>query len=142
MNIYVGNLPFEITDESLATMFKEHGEVTSAKVIIDRYSDRSRGFRFVEMSNNDEAEAAIQALNGVDQGELALTVNEAKPREDRGPRRWQLIPRAYTTIVLPVSLRPTAAASLLNTGTSMAPISWIRNFTLSSSFIVGSGQEL
>ena len=88
MNIYVGNLPFEVTDESLGTTFKEHGEVSSANVIIDRYSGRSRGFGFVEMPNNDEAEAAIQALNGQDQNGRALTVNEARPREDRGPRRW------------------------------------------------------
>ena len=88
MNIYVGNLPFEVTDESLETTFKEHGEVSSAKVIIDRYSGRSRGFGFVEMPNNDEAEAAIQALNGQEQNGRALTVNEARPREDRGPRRW------------------------------------------------------
>ena len=88
MNIYVGNLPFEVTDESLETTFKEHGEVSSANVIIDRYSGRSRGFGFVEMPNNDEAEAAIQALNGQEQNGRALTVNEARPREDRGPRRW------------------------------------------------------
>jgi len=88
MNIYVGNLPFEATDDSLETTFKEHGEVSSANVIIDRYSGRSRGFGFVEMPNNDEAEAAIQALNGQEQnGGRALTVNEARPREDRGPRR-------------------------------------------------------
>jgi len=89
MNIYVGNLQFEVTDESLETTFKEHGEVSSANVIIDRYSGRSRGFGFVEMPNNDEAEAAIQALNGQGQnGGRALTVNEARPREDRGPRRF------------------------------------------------------
>ena len=88
MNIYVGNLPFEATDDSLETTFKEHGEVSSANVIIDRYSGRSRGFGFVEMPNNDEAEAAIQALNGQEQNGRALTVNEARPREDRGPRRF------------------------------------------------------
>ena len=98
MNIYVGNLPFEITDESLETTFTEHGEVSTARVIMDRFSGRSRGFGFVEMPNNSEAEAAIQALNGKEVSGRALTVNEARPREDRGggggggggrsPRPW------------------------------------------------------
>ena len=84
MNIYVGNLPFETTEESLEVAFTEYGEVTSARVITDRYTGRSRGFGFVEMGNNDEAEAAIRALNGNDFNGRALTVNEARPREDRG----------------------------------------------------------
>jgi RNA recognition motif-containing protein len=94
MNIYVGNLPFEVTDESLEPMFTEYGEVASARVITDRYSGRSRGFGFVEMPNATEAEAAIQALNGKDMNGRPLTVNQARPREDgggrsRGPeRRW------------------------------------------------------
>ena len=96
MNIYVGNLPFEATDESLQTAFTEFGEVTTARVITDRFSGRSRGFGFVEMPDNAEAEAAIAAMNGKDMGGRALTVNEARPREDRGggggggnrDRRW------------------------------------------------------
>jgi RNA recognition motif-containing protein len=84
MNIYVGNLPFEATDEALETAFTAHGEVSSARVIIDRFSGRSRGFGFVEMSNDAEAQAAIAALNGKDFQGRALTVNEARPRVDRG----------------------------------------------------------
>jgi len=82
MNLYVGNLPYATTDENLEAMFTEYGQVDSARVITDRYSGRSRGFGFVEMSSNSEAEAAIQALNGKDMNGRALTVNEARPRED------------------------------------------------------------
>ena len=84
MNIYVGNLTFETTDESLEVAFTEFGEVTSARVITDRESGRSRGFGFVEMPQNAEAEAAIQGMNGKDVGGRNLTVNEARPKEDRG----------------------------------------------------------
>ena len=84
MNIYVGNLPFEVTDETLATSFTEYGEVTTARVIIDRFSGRSRGFGFVEMTNDSEAQAAIQGLNGADMQGRTLTVNEARPRENGG----------------------------------------------------------
>ena len=83
MNIYVGNLPFEIDDTELESTFTAYGEVSSARVIQDRESGRSRGFGFVEMSDNTQAEAAIQALNGKDFNGRPLTVNEAKPREDR-----------------------------------------------------------
>ena len=84
MNIYVGNLSFDETEGSLETVFSPFGEVSSARVITDRESGRSRGFGFVEMPNQSEAEAAIAALNGKEQGGRALTVNEARPREDRG----------------------------------------------------------
>ena len=84
MNIYVGNLSFEVTDESLATSFTEYGEVSTARVIIDRFSGRSRGFGFVEMPKTEEAQAAIQSLNGTDMAGRTLTVNEARPREDGG----------------------------------------------------------
>ena len=83
MNIYVGNLPFEIDDTELERTVTAYGEVSSARVIQDRESGRSRGFGFVEMSDNGQAEAAIQALNGKDFNGRPLTVNEAKPREDR-----------------------------------------------------------
>ena len=86
MNIYVGNLPFETTEDALQVAFTEYGSVDTARVITDRMTGRSRGFGFVEMPNNDEAEAAIKALNGKDFNGRALTVNEARPREDRGPR--------------------------------------------------------
>ena len=81
-NIYVGNLPWSYKDDSLKELFEAHGEVTSAKVIVDRMSGRSRGFGFVEMATADEAGAAIEALNGHDADGRELKVNEAKPRED------------------------------------------------------------
>jgi len=80
-NIYVGNLSFETTADDLREMFAAHGEVTKAQVTTDRETGRSRGFGFVEMSQGGEA--AITALNGTQVGGRTLTVNEAKPREDR-----------------------------------------------------------
>jgi RNA recognition motif-containing protein len=81
--LYVGGLPYSVTDEQLTELFQSHGTVESAKVITDRYTDRSRGFGFVEMSTQAEAEQAIQALNGSDLDGRSLTVNVSKPREDR-----------------------------------------------------------
>ena len=81
--LYVGNLAFSVDSSALEQMFTEYGTVESATVVSDRESGRSRGFGFVEMSNADEAQAAIDALNGQQHGGRALTVNEAKPREDR-----------------------------------------------------------
>ena len=86
MNIYVGNLPFSMTEEELESSFAAHGEVQSARIITDRFTGQSRGFGFVEMSDNGAAEAAIQALNGQELQGRPLTVNEARPREDRGGR--------------------------------------------------------
>jgi len=84
--LYVGNLSYDTTDSDLQRLFDEFGTVESAQVIVDRDSGRSKGFGFVEMSNDQEAQAAIDALNGQEVGGRALTVNEAKPREDRGGR--------------------------------------------------------
>ena len=81
-NIYVGNLPWSFKDDSLKELFEEHGEVTSAKVIVDRMIGRSRGFGFVEMASSDEAGTAIEALNGYDADGHELQVNEARPRDD------------------------------------------------------------
>lgn len=81
--LYVGNLPFSATDQSLADMFAASGKVESAKIITDRDSGRSKGFGFVEMSSDDEAAAAIAKFNGTDFGGRPLTVNEAKPMEPR-----------------------------------------------------------
>jgi RNA recognition motif-containing protein len=86
-NIYVGNLPYETTGDDLVQLFQTYGAVTSGQVIIDKFSGRSRGFGFVEMANDDEAQAAIEALNGTSYGNRPLTVNEARPREDRGGGR-------------------------------------------------------
>ena len=82
--IYVGNLAFSVDSAALEQMFAPYGTVDSASVVTDRDSGRSRGFGFVEMASSDDAQAAIEALNGAQQGGRALTVNEAKPREDRG----------------------------------------------------------
>jgi len=83
MNIYVGNLSYDVDDGALRTAFEAYGEVTSAKVITDRDTGRPRGFGFVEMSSDEEAKAAIEGLNGTDLLGRALSVNEARPRTDR-----------------------------------------------------------
>ena len=82
--LYVGNLDYGVTDSDLERMFAAHGTVESAQVIMDRDTGRSKGFGFVEMKTDQEAQAAIAALNGAQSGGRSLTVNEAKPREDRG----------------------------------------------------------
>jgi RNA recognition motif-containing protein len=89
MNIYVSNLSFNVQDEDLKQFFTPYGEVTSAKVITDRESGRSRGFGFVEMSDDAASRKAIAELNGSSVDNRTITVNEAKPREDK-PRsnRW------------------------------------------------------
>lgn len=84
-NIYVGNLAWAATADDLLEMFGKYGKVTRAQVITDRETGRSRGFGFVEMENDEEAQKAIDALNGADHGARPLTVNEARPREERGP---------------------------------------------------------
>lgn len=84
--LFVGGLPFSTTDEELETLFKEFGTVASAKVITDRDTGRSKGFGFVEFESADEGKAAEAALNGKDFGGRNITVNEARPKEDR-PRR-------------------------------------------------------
>jgi RNA recognition motif-containing protein len=81
--LYCGNLSFDVTDDSLKQMLSEFGTVDSAQVIQDRDSGRSKGFGFVEMSTDEEAQAAIAALNGKEVNGRALTVNEARPREER-----------------------------------------------------------
>jgi cold-inducible RNA-binding protein len=90
--LYVGGLSYSVTDAQLSELFQSHGTVESAKVITDRDTDRSRGFGFVEMSTQQEAEQAIKALNGTEHEGRSLTVNESKPRENRpggGSRnRW------------------------------------------------------
>src|SRR5438105_14903104 len=85
--LYVGNLGYGVTDSDLTTMFAAHGTVESAQVIMDRDTGRSKGFGFVEMNSDQEAQAAIAALNGQESGGRTLTVNEARPREERGPSR-------------------------------------------------------
>jgi RNA recognition motif-containing protein len=91
MNIYVGNLPYSFNNNDLEQLFTPYGAVSSAQVITDRDSGRSRGFGFVEMDNDDEARKAIEELDGKDADGRALTVNEARPRGERrssGRDRW------------------------------------------------------
>lgn len=91
MNIYCGNLAYAVTSDDLREAFESFGEVTSASVITDRDSGRSKGFGFVEMANDAEGNAAIEALNGTDMKGRPVRINEARPRTDgggggRGPR--------------------------------------------------------
>lgn len=81
--LYVGNLPFTISDEELGQAFTRFGQVTSAKVILDRDTGRSKGFGFVEMGSDDEAQQAVEGMNGQSLGGRTLTVNEARPMEPR-----------------------------------------------------------
>lgn len=89
MNIYVGNLNYQTTEEAVRAMFEAYGTVDAVNIITDRETGRPKGFGFVEMSGDDEARAAIEALNGKELDNRALTVNEAKPKREGGrpPRR-------------------------------------------------------
>ena len=84
MNIYVGNLSYSVTEEELQRAFEAFGEVTSVNIITDKYSGRSKGFGFVEMPGKEEAETAIDGMNGKEMSGRMLNVNEALPRADRG----------------------------------------------------------
>src|SRR5262245_35296759 len=84
MKLYVGNLPYSMTDSDLQTLFEQHGTVQSAQIIVDRDTGRSKGFGFVEMGTSQEGQTAIQALHDQEINGRKLTVNEARPREDRG----------------------------------------------------------
>jgi RNA recognition motif-containing protein len=85
--LYVGNLAYSVSDSDLQAMFAPHGSVQSAQVIMDRDTGRSKGFGFVEMSSDEEAQAAIAALNGQERDGRALTVNEARPKPEGGGGR-------------------------------------------------------
>ncbi len=84
--IYVGGLPYAMTETELTDLFVQHGNVDSAKIITDKYTGKSRGFGFVEMPSDDEGKAAITALNGTQLEGRTLTVNQARPQEDRSGR--------------------------------------------------------
>jgi RNA recognition motif-containing protein len=84
MNIYVSNLSFNVRDEDLQEYFAEYGEVTSAKVIMDKFTNKSRGFAFVEMPNDEAAKKAIQELDGASVDGRTIGVSVARPREERG----------------------------------------------------------
>ena len=85
--LYVGGLPYSTTDDELKDAFSQAGTVTSANVVIDKMTNRSRGFGFVEMSSDEEAQRAVETLNGKDLGGRNITVNEARPLSERRPRR-------------------------------------------------------
>ena len=88
MNIYVGNLNWEMNDQDLQDLFSPHGEVASAKIVTDKFKgNRSKGFGFVEMADEEQAKAAIAALHQTDVGGRSIIVNESQPREDTGERR-------------------------------------------------------
>jgi RNA recognition motif-containing protein len=83
MNIYVGNLPFSVTDSDLRETFSQYGDVSSVQLISDKFTGDSKGFGFVEMANNSQADAAIKGLNGTAMKGRNITVNQAKPKGDR-----------------------------------------------------------
>lgn len=85
LNIYVGNLPYNTTNQDLQDLFSQYGQIAKASIIMDRETGRSKGFGFVEMVNDAEGKKAIEALNGQDFGGRSLTVNEARPRTPNGP---------------------------------------------------------
>ncbi len=84
MNIYVGNLSWNLKDQDLSNLFATHGEVTSAKIVNDKFTNRSKGFGFVEMANDDQAQAAIAALNGTEVDGRNIVVNESRPKPEGG----------------------------------------------------------
>jgi RNA recognition motif-containing protein len=86
MRLYVGNLPFSFTTDDLNAMFTGYGEISSADIVSDRETGRSRGFGFVELASDDDARRAIEELDGSDQGGRRAVVNEARPRQERRPR--------------------------------------------------------
>jgi RNA recognition motif-containing protein len=87
MNIYIGNLPYSVSEEDLRDKFSEFGQVQSANIITDKFSGRSKGFGFVDMPNDPEAREAIEAMNDKDFKGRTIKVNEARPREERPMRR-------------------------------------------------------
>jgi RNA recognition motif-containing protein len=87
MNLYVGNLMFDVAENDLKSLFEPFGQVTEVRLIMDKYTGKSKGFGFIEMPSKDEAQKAITELNGKDMKGRPMTVNEAKPKTDRGGRR-------------------------------------------------------
>jgi RNA recognition motif-containing protein len=84
MNIYVGNLSWNLKDQDLSNLFASHGEVSSAKIVVDKFTNRSKGFGFVEMVNDEQAQAAITALNGTEVDGRNIVVNESRPKPEGG----------------------------------------------------------
>ncbi len=88
MNIYVGNLSYKLTEAELRSAFEAHGEVSSAKIITDKFSGDSKGFGFVEMPDQSQAEAALKQMDGAELGGRNIRVNEARPRTDDRPKKF------------------------------------------------------
>jgi RNA recognition motif-containing protein len=88
MNIYVGNLSYKLTEAEMRSAFEAHGEVTSAKIITDKFSGDSKGFGFVEMPNQAEGEEALKKMDGAELGGRNIRVNEARPRTDDRPKKF------------------------------------------------------
>lgn len=86
--LFVGGLPYDATNTQLEELFSQAGKVDSVSVITDRYSGQGKGFGFVEMSTEEEAQKAIKTLNGYNLNGRSIVVNEARPQEERGPKRW------------------------------------------------------
>jgi len=95
VNVYVGNLPYGMTDDELRALFQEFGEVSRAQIVIDKPTGRSKGFGFVEMADNAQAEEAIKSLNDKMVKGRNIKVNQARPREDRGGEKRSFRPREY-----------------------------------------------
>ena len=112
MNIYVGNLSYGMSEDELRDAFGAFGAVSSVKILMDRETGRSRGFGFVEMPNNGEAETAIAQLNGKDLGGRPLRINEARPREQREAREQRRSDLAVTSSGGSTTRDPTGVASL------------------------------
>ena len=96
MRIYVGGLPYQTSEQDLIALFEQAGQVTAATVIIDRYTGRSKGFAFVEMNNEQEAQSAIERLNGTSMGDRTITVNQARERQTTGSGGQGREQRPYT----------------------------------------------
>ncbi|MBN1389626.1 MAG: RNA-binding protein [Candidatus Thermoplasmatota archaeon] len=88
MNIYIGNLSYDAGEDDIRKVFEEFGSVDTVKIVMDKFTNRSKGFGFVEMNNDDEAKKAISQLDGKDHLGRALKVNPARPKEERRPRSW------------------------------------------------------
>lgn len=95
MNIYVGNLPYTTGDSEVRTLFEQYGEVSSASVIMDKFTGKSRGFAFVDMPDNGNAQTAIETLNGQDFNGRAIVVREARPRQERPRKNFRSSDREY-----------------------------------------------
>jgi RNA recognition motif-containing protein len=87
MNMYIGNLSYDLTEEELRGIFSEYGEVSSVNIITDKYTGKSKGFGFIDMPNNSEADQAIKALNGTLLKDRTIKVNQARPKKERSQRR-------------------------------------------------------